>query len=244
MKHLLLILAFSFGITACGGGGQKGGVKVNRGAERGKQPTGGDPATGGTPTGASVNYNKEQKLWGKAYVAQTNAEYTTDYKFRFNDNLKGLVSANMNESDLGDVNGVLLDSGVNTGLYFWGQVDLAGGQVQPNGELRLSIIDDKVGTQVDGKTVGEIPIYLKSVTGTQSLTQETVNLTFSDSYGSITLNGKLAYHPNYQAKVYFGSISYNNNVTFNSNLPGYKAQIGYFMVPACGFFKNLQGCTK
>jgi hypothetical protein len=57
-------------------------------------------------------------------------------------------------------------------------------------------------------------------------------ITFSDRYGQVTLQGYL----NMQNNSFEGTISYDNNISIDGSTPGAAGTLGNFSVPICAFF--------
>lgn len=223
-----IILAFIVAAVAsgCAKKDKRQQIRVGRNArgpseitDRGATDQNGQPIRYSPSSGTS---------WGEMTGSPENA---------FQDAIYYLVSASIDPKELGTVSG---RSGQSTGVRFWGYVETeASFTTGPSNqrirrdvsEIRISIWDSFVGkTDASGNLIPEYPIHIRGsadgyVEGTRAV------ITFSDSYGSIKLEGTIG-KDNFQGVVKFDNARYWDGAT-----PGAEGTIGNFSVPTCGFFK-------
>ncbi|NJL25987.1 MAG: hypothetical protein HC902_13020 [Calothrix sp. SM1_5_4] len=127
-------------------------------------------------------------------------------------------------------------SAQRTGVAFWGEASIrgSGGMGQLEGStarLHIEIYDDKYGQKrPDGSTIEQVSIHIgydqEGFVGAQGTVQNgQANLTFTDSYGSIVLQGQVV------GQTFAGTMYYSNDTT-----SGQMRALGRFSVEACGFF--------
>lgn len=190
------------------------------------------PTQAVAPTTSTTTPEASGKQWGQV------VQFSNQSQQQFQAGVAGLIS-NLAEPDgtqalaLGTVSG---RSGDTTGVRFWGSVARgANGQIT-DGALRISIVDNYVGqTNSAGEAITEIPIYIASgVEGFAGVSGQmngnSARVTFSDSYGSITLDGQVS------GQWFVGNMYYANSFLWNGQRPGAQGTLGYFAVPVCGFF--------
>jgi hypothetical protein len=132
------------------------------------------------------------------------------------------VSPMMDGNAVGDVD-------IRTGVEVKGNVGVSGsGVVSADSVIGVIIHDSYVGEK-DGVQILPITVGVSNAAGTAQ--GNSANITFSDSYGTITLKGI------YDAQNFKGTIEFQNNQgTYN----GFKAgTLGTFNIPTCAFFRCM-----
>lgn len=224
---LLLILA-AF-MSACQGKKNQQQAIHQRCARGGCGNITGDPSSGGVDS-QGLKYGT---AWGQIWRQNLSQN-------QFYSAVQGLVSSTIDPYSLGAVSG---DVNQNTGVWFWGDVRMAQGFFNPNGnqsaqingavaELRIVIWDSFAGQTVNGARVPEYPIHIRGASGTVQGNQ--ASIIFQDGYGQIRLDGT------YNANYFSGTISYANSRRYDGSTPGATSSLGSFYVPTCGFFRCSQ----
>jgi hypothetical protein len=150
------------------------------------------------------------------YTAATGRVYTaSQYAQEFSQAMGGLVSAS-----IGKYGNIPLD-GVKLRGYI--EVDPSGNIITGRSFLSLEIRDDLTGQVEDGQQIP--PIYLNIPASGGRAYGGTATITFSDSYGSVTLQGY------YTGSQFSGNLSYQNTTNEHS---GSGLQ---FDIQTCGFFR-------
>ena len=184
--------------------------------------------SGGLPPGSTTT----------ASGIQLNGIVTTDpqYQSAFQQAVKDFLEAQIDPDYVGTVS----CQGANqTGVLVGGKIELANGQalpvnsgqsigkidILPTSEL-LVVVYDKF---QDQQNLGAIPpTYLKTATGYVQGNQ--VFITFSDNYGTITLQGT------YDRNNAVLQFQYDTRVTFDGQR-GYRGVMGDLHIPTCQFFR-------
>ncbi|MCB0367200.1 MAG: hypothetical protein H6624_05855 [Bdellovibrionaceae bacterium] len=228
MKQLLnifLIACLSVAVSGCGKKDKRQSIRsgrnargpseiVNRGAvDQHGQPVKFNPVSGTT--------------WGEIVGSPEDA---------FRDAVYYFVSATVDPAEFGYVSG---QPGQDTGVRFWGRVETessftTGPSNQrirgETAELRVSIWDSFAGqTDGAGNVIPEYPIHIRGaadgyVNGNQAV------ITFSDAYGSITLEGTIG------NDYFHGVVKFDNKQYWDGVAPGATGTLGNFYVATCGFF--------
>lgn len=125
----------------------------------------------------------------------------------------------------------------NSGIRFGGQVGLSSGSLRtydgsyatldPRSQIIIQVFDQ---ANQYGQVPPIPPLRFSSASGMISGNQ--VQVTFSDTYGSVTLQGYI----NTPANTFDGYASYDNNVRWDGSSPGSAGNLGNFTVPLCNFF--------
>lgn len=135
--------------------------------------------------------------------------------------VQGLVSASMNPQELGSVN--------NYGdVAIIGYIDMdQSGNINPNNSrLRLEIWDD----YARSGQASEIALAFNSLTNS-SYNGNQMNLIFQDNFGQIVISGQI------NQNNFYGTVSFQNSVSFDGTSAPAAGVLGNFQVPACGFFR-------
>lgn len=160
---------------------------------------------------------------GQAGVSKsTGAKVTSSLDVTsFTDQVKGLLGADpsVNLNNIGTVNN-------QNGVDLFGEVSVnaTNGAIMPAGwngassRIQLVITDSKVAE-------GQKPISIIMAQGSGGASNGSARLTFSDSYGQITIQGT------YNATTFTGTVGYSN--TSGNRRSG---TIGNFSIPTCAFF--------
>ncbi len=204
-KSLLKILVVSFALAITVACGKKGsdGASVS--------------ARDARVTGAGI---LPQGVGAPGAIASI--QFSAAQQVTVNQNAKILVSATMNPEALGDVQSIEVSG--NIGVQ-------ASGQVTNDSAFQIVIKDSYVGTTSGGDVIQPVVIRVSNATGTAYNGQ--VNMTFSDSYGTITVTGSYVNGSNFT-----GSVSFRNSAGgVNGVLQG---TLGSFNVQTCSFFRCLQ----
>lgn len=159
--------------------------------------------------------------------------YDMDTNF-FNNQVRGLMTATMPESRIGTVSSV---AGPSSGVKFQGGVraTFAGNVVSnvdlPSAQLRIAIWDSFAGSEVGGKIITEYAIHLF---GAEGIAQgNTIDLSFSDAYGSIRLAGTIT------GGIIQGTVTFQNKTNpYMSTLPQ-GGKLGNFTIAVCDFFNCI-----
>lgn len=125
----------------------------------------------------------------------------------------------------------------NSGIRFGGQVGLAVGSlryydgsyadISPNSQIIIQVFDQ---TAQYGNVPPIPPLRFGNASGV--ITGNQAQITFSDTYGSVTLQGYI----NTQTSTFDGVASYDNNIRWDGTSPGSAGNFGNFSVPLCSFF--------
>lgn len=149
----------------------------------------------------------------------------------FRDRVLALVSATMDPSSFGDISG---QYGASTGIDMRlrllvngsGQVDASQSQVQ------LVIYDSFVGqtNNATGSVINPYPITLTgSAVGSVNQATRQFQVTFSDQYGSIRLNGT------WNDTQATGVVDFQNTQHYSGGAPA-SGTLGSFVFPTCALF--------
>lgn len=209
--------------------GCSGGVTSDRSARSTGTATG--LGTGGSGSGTGSNATGgllTQCSNGTSAVGYVTPGSPTTGTFR--DSVAGLISATVNPSQLGSIANSQPDA--STGVDVQLHLALSNGQLNVSGsQLQLTIYDSFVGTMnSDGTQVMPITLGLSpAVSGQVNQSSRTFNITFSDSYGSVTLQGA------WNDSTVQGTISYSNTQNAAGGSPA-SGMLGNFLAPTCGVF--------
>jgi hypothetical protein len=196
----------------------------------------GTSATGGPAPFNNPNAAQAGTQWGEITSSSDQTFQQELYFFT----MPMLASAGP-EDQLGYVSS---QHGQQTGVAFWGEASVFGsgtpgyasqmssGQLDgSHARIHIEIYDDKTGQQrSDGSVRPQIVVHIGydqsgfvSAQGTVQNGQ--VNMVFTDSMGSVIMQGML------QGQYFTGTMAYTNSQT-----GGQQRTLGQFTVPACGFF--------
>ena len=171
--------------------------------------------------GGGVDPTQTQSAGG--YIFQYNDMSSSEFLSGVKDFLSPMVPAEF----VGEVNGNY-NTNANTGVTFSGKVRLQSGNFSPNSTrpytnvnssstVLVVVYDEFVGQKdSEGNVIPAIPVNLANAQG--YVEGNNVEIRFSDSYGSIvvqgqlsgsTLNADIAYENAGQAKRYLGWVSMN-----------------------------------
>jgi hypothetical protein len=152
----------------------------------------------------------------------------------FQDAVVGFLSTDVKPEYVGTVSAA---GQYNSGVWFGGRVALAsgslrtmgGGQVpvSSNGQFQIQVID----FTPQYPNAPRIPPFTFSHADGY-VSGNTAEITFSDSYGSVTLSGTIDSTSN----RFVGQMSYDNNVNIDSSQQGAAGVLGDFAIPICSFF--------
>lgn len=134
--------------------------------------------------------------------------------------VRAFLSPNLNPEAVGTIEKIEVSGKVTV---------QANGQVSSNSAIQLVVYDSLVG-KLDSETnthFGPITVALTNATGTAF--NGNVNITFSDSLGTITVTGSWVNSGNFSGTVSFK----NNNANYNGMSSG---TLGTVSLPTCGFF--------
>lgn len=216
MKRVVAVLALALafvGSTGC----QK--AKNSTRVSTGSNVRSGGIAPGSTTTPSGIQLN----------ASVTTTQYSqADFQLGVEDLLEAQVAREF-------VGPVSRDARDGTGVFFGGKVELANGQklgvsngvinIAPNSEILVSVFDSYY-TQQNLDPIP--PIYLRQATG--QISGNNVNITFSDSYGTITLRGT------FSSSTFTGTFAYQTLRTHDGQ-QGYHGDLGNFSVETCKFFR-------
>lgn len=153
---------------------------------------------------------------------------------QFNDQWRGLMSATLppTPDKIGTVSSY---AGTNSGVRIQGGIRALynGGGITnadlPTAQLRIAIWDSLAGTtDGGGKIIPEYPIHMIGATGVAA--GQTVNLTFSDAYGSISVSGNIV------GGLFQGKMFFKNFVNQNGNSLPNEGLLGHITINVCDFF--------
>ena len=183
----------------------------------------------GADNSASIGQRNLGRGGALQTVANQSAFYTNSvgrvysdaaYADAFSGAIRRLVTASIDEQYVGTVGAT--DAVKLTGYI---EVDSYGNVVAGKSAMSLEIRDSYAGQVQDGKTVPALVITMP-VTSGRALNGSST-LTFSDNYGSITLNGTFT---NGSSGQFSGTMSF-------SNTNGGSGQGLSFQIATCGFFR-------
>jgi hypothetical protein len=219
--YILFLVICALGFTACAKKGNK--TPILSGARN-------DRTNGDDNQASNYNTPSSNTTWGD--VISDNYDSAT-----FEAQFKALMGATIPAEYIGTISG---QEGDSTGVRFWGVVTLQSGRLNPNGgsygnlstssKLRIVIWDSFAGqTDSSGKTIPEYPIFMPKL-ASGSINGKSADLTFSDSYGSIRLNGT------FDSSTFEGTMSFTNSRQADGSA-GASGTLGHFRVDTCGFFQ-------
>jgi hypothetical protein len=148
----------------------------------------------------------------------------------FEERVKALLSANVAATEVGQISSAPSDT---TGVRFTGiiKLDSNGAVVQASSSLLIKVYDSYV---LNGS--GEaIPIEFSPAKNSQiqgqfNITTGVGSVKFSDSYGSITLNGTIS------AQTFSGVVQFQNSANVNGGTAA-SGTLGQFYVARCGIIQ-------
>lgn len=230
MFQLVALAAMVAGLTACGsssGSGNKTAVRL----------TGARGAT----VGQSVNFATSCN--GASAVGQVIDSSSYGAVGTFQDRVAGLVSASLDPSNMGTVDGTL-NSTTGTGVDLYMHLQMNGNSLAVAGSgVRLMIYDSFVGqTDDSGAVIQPYSITVPAKQGSVDTANHTFTMVFQDVpvatnsgatptiYGTISVTG--TWTPNGTAT---GRIDYQNLVNITGGTPA-QGNLGAFVMPACGLF--------
>ena len=135
--------------------------------------------------------------------------------------VQGLVSASMNPQELGSVNNY-----GDVAIIGYIDMDQSGNVNQANSRLRIEIWDD----YARSGQASEIALAFNGLSSS-NYNGNQLNLIFMDNYGQIVVTGQL------NQNTFYGTVSYQNAVSFDGASSPASGVLGTFQVPACGFFR-------
>ncbi|MDX9732126.1 MAG: hypothetical protein RBT63_10175 [Bdellovibrionales bacterium] len=214
-RSVIVLMIAVFGLVGCSK--EEGATPIGRGA-RAITPS------GQTPSSAGISLNG----WVIADASHQDL---------FQHSLSGFVEASMDSAYLGYVSAQATGG---TGVFLGGSVELQAGLLNPSNttqvniktdsKLLVTIYDEFTGRpDSTGATVSPISTYLTTASG--YVQGNRAYLKFSDSYGMIELDGT------FNANVFEGTFSYDNNRRFDGAGQGAEGVLGTFQVPTCQFFR-------
>jgi hypothetical protein len=152
----------------------------------------------------------------------------------FQEAVVGFLSTDVQASYIGYVSAT---GQYNSGVLIGGRVNLAsgslrtlgGGQspVASNGRFQIQVID----YNPQYPNAAPIPPFIFT-RADGYVSGNSAQITFSDSYGSVMLQGTL----DSVSGRFVGQISYDNNVNIEAGQQGAAGTLGDFAIPICSFF--------
>lgn len=187
-----------------------------------------------SPTKASGNNIKNDpgqletnKCSGSQFSVRVFDTSVNDEAFR--GRVADLVSASMNPFELGQVSGAITGStGVTVTVNL--VTDASGNIISNQSQFNLSIHDSYVGQS--GSEGGSIlPIQIAHTTdsqlaGSYSSQTKQLNLQFSDEYGEISIQGRIA------NSQFSGTVQFSNFISFDESSPK-SGVLGQFQINNC-----------
>lgn len=205
-KSLLKIFVVSFALAMTVACGKKGsdGASVNG---RDSRVT----TSGLVPSGSG-------SIGGVATLQFTAAQQVT-----VQENARILVSASMDPQELGTIQSIEVSGNIAV---------QSGGTISNDSAFQILIRDSYAGqTTSEGTVIEPVIIRISNATGTAY--NGVVNVTFSDSFGTITVTGNWVTGGNFT-----GNISFRNSKGgYNGKLTG---TLGSFSLATCSFFRCTQ----
>lgn len=207
VKPLLLLTIVLIGFVGCSS--DKGGSSSGR--SRGTQPISNNKNSGSSSFQMDV---------GVIYGSDSNT---------FTATIKSLLSASMDESDVGNVAATLQDQASSrTGITFYGAIAVRsdGYLDYYNSALQIAIYDDQTITE------GLDPIQINfNQLSSAYVDSSNAKLEFADEYGSIIFEGT------YDTNYYQGTIRFINKINYSTADVLNSGTLGHFRVKTCGFFR-------
>jgi hypothetical protein len=125
----------------------------------------------------------------------------------------------------------------NSGILFGGRVGLASGSLRNVGGGQVPITSNST-FQI--QVVDYTPQYPNSPLippfvfnhAEGYISGNMAQITFSDSYGSVSLEGTI----DSTSGRFVGQMTFDNNVNIDPNQPGHAGNLGDFIIPICSFF--------
>lgn len=180
--------------------------------------------TGTAGVGGYANCGNQAQSTGKIFDAQANSA-------RFEADVKGFVSATLDPQYLGTVSG---DINAATGIDFLGGLRFnAQGQLEvESASLMIKIFDSYAKQSYNGQVVQPYVIeFVGASAGMVDHQSRQFQVTFKDSYGSVTMQG--SYDLNGLAS---GTVTYENFIAVDGYFPA-RGTLGSFRIATCGLIK-------
>lgn len=253
MKHLSLVLGLSALLFMAGCSDKSSSKRVTTRGNRGT------PVAPSTP-GGQVNPQSVIDILPQGQMLSGEIFETVDKLSLFQQHADNLISSFMEPAYLEydeDEFGLL---GARTGISFGGQVEFSSINYEPgmaldssvkinveDSKLRVSIFDELVGEEYVDEN-GDLQIYteipmdfgLDSLVGYRIIDGNRMSFLFRDVFGEVYFTSEqIGGMSNENGQIYFsGSFHYRNFTDYRGNdLEGKWNSMGYFTIPACGFFK-------
>lgn len=158
------------------------------------------------------------------YNGSTGSEWSyirADDSYTFSQAVQGLVSASMDPQELGYVSNY-----GDVAIIGYIDMDQQGNINQENSRLRLEIWDDyaRMGS------ASEIALAFNRL-DSYNYNGNQINLVFDDGFGQIIVSGELNQYD------FYGTVSYQNAVSYDGTSSKAAGVLGTFQVPSCAFFR-------
>jgi hypothetical protein len=151
----------------------------------------------------------------------------------FEQRIKGLVSATVDPSYFGSIDGSM--NSTQTCVAFEGRLntDASGNVNVSQSNLKITVYDSYVGTaDVDGGTIEPYVIQFSAASSGQvNASGKTFSIQFKDEYGEINLSGSFA-----QATT-TGTMNFKNYKSFDNASSPASALLGAFSIPTASFVR-------
>lgn len=205
--------------------------------------------TGSSRFGSSSRGNRTPIIDTQLFVGKIfNSQFASNFQRQTDDYMSAAI--NPTKSNLGLVSGFRGDT--QTGVYFFGQINLNSNLRLTSGSLAVAVLDD-LRNQKGGSfrsTFHSFPKAGDHITqNNQNLCVDTFRISFKDNYGTITLAGAVS------NRGVQGRVEYQNNTcycnshscsycrTINTNYNSSK-QWGDFSIPYKDLFNQFnQACV-
>lgn len=208
-KKITMILVAMTALVACAKGNDSRSGRTNNNVG----------VSGGTSTTCGTNTQSV----GRVY--DNDASGTS-----FEQRVKGLLSALVDPQYFGTISGNANDA--QTGVTIEGRLryDSNGNILLEQSHLKLMVTDSYVGQKdSNGATIQAYPIQFSAASsGNMNLATKTFTLLFKDRYGEVTVTGTV------DGSTVRGSISYNNNTSYNNSTPA-SGLLGAFQIATCAW---------
>lgn len=193
-------------------------------------------ACGGSKATQTRSTAQGQNLTQSSCAAGTIYNETLDgispYSSRsFQDRVGDFVSATLAPSDLGSVSGDKNSKTNYISLTGKAKFDTNGQIIPAQSSLKILIYDSLVGSlNSDGEAISAYPVTIEqAVSGQYDSVQQTFTVIYQDSYGNVTLTGKV------NGSSISGRIDFANTAAVDSLGPRSGA-LGAFSISTCAFF--------
>ncbi len=256
MKNLCIAISVIavFFLTGCSDSGNKSGKRITTRGTRGAPTVNSDPDRGSFEIDdAEDQLPQGQDLYGKIYER---AQYIRQFQNAVDDLVSSFMDPRYleyNSNEFGLYN-------ANIGVYFGASIEFEGFDYQPGmslssndsivesaADLRISIYDSLVGERFineydEEEIYTEIPMDFSDdrITAYEIIDSQRMAFVFEDVYGLVQFSSRNqgGFYNEGGQTYYWGEVYYANKTSYFDDEPDSQWQgLGFFVVPACNFFK-------